>query len=95
MYIHQMDVITAFLNGHLREDILYMSQPKGFVKEGKEKLVCKLNKSIYDLKQSPRCWNAVLDNFFKSEGFTQSSADQRIYVKFVKNVKTIIIAFLV
>ena len=58
------------------------------MKQGKEKLVCKLNKSIYGLKQSPRCWNAVLDNFLKLEGFTQPSADQCIYLKSVKNVKT-------
>jgi len=66
-----------------------MSQPEGFVKKGKEKLLGKLNKSIYGLMQSPRCWNAVLDNFLKLEGFTQPSADQCIYLKSVKNVKTI------
>jgi hypothetical protein len=39
---------------------VYMKQPKGYVKEGKEYLVCKLSKSIYGLKQSPRCWNTAL-----------------------------------
>lgn len=92
MYIHQMDVVTAFLNGHLSEEI-YMSQPEGFVKQGSEKLVCKLNKSIYGLKQSPRCWNAVLDKFLKSEGFSQSYADQCIYVKNSDNSKTIIAVY--
>ena len=47
-----MDVITAFLNGDLNEDI-YMEQPPGIVQKGKEKLVCKLKKSLYGLKQSP------------------------------------------
>lgn len=41
--LHQMDVKTTFLNGNLCEDI-YMQQPKGFVEEGKERLVCKLYK---------------------------------------------------
>jgi len=56
MKIHQMDIVTAFLNGSLCEDI-YMNQPDGFVETGKECLECKLNRSLYGLKQSPRCWN--------------------------------------
>ena len=53
MKIHQMDVVSAFLNGELREEI-FMQQPPGYVQSGKEELVCKLKKSIYGLKQSPR-----------------------------------------
>jgi hypothetical protein len=41
MVIHQMDVVNAFLNGRLDEDI-YMLQPEGYVQSGKEHLVCKL-----------------------------------------------------
>jgi hypothetical protein len=47
--LHQMDVKTAFLNGDLDETV-YIAQPKGFVVEGKEKLGCRLKKSIYGLK---------------------------------------------
>ena len=47
--IHQMDVKTAFLNGDLEEEI-YMDQPEGFVVPGQESKVCKLTKSLYDLK---------------------------------------------
>ena len=49
MIIHQMDVVTAFLNGTVDEDI-YMKQPEGYVQPGKEHLVCKLKKVSLWLK---------------------------------------------
>ena len=51
--LHQMDVKTAFLNGDLYENV-YMAQLKGFVMEGKERMGCRLKKSIYGLKQASR-----------------------------------------
>ena len=47
--MHQMDVNTAFLHGDLEEEV-YMRQSEGFVVEGQEHLVCKLNKSPIWLK---------------------------------------------
>ena len=79
MYLHQLDVTTAFLNGTLREEV-FMKQPEGFVKKGQEHLVCKLKKSIYGLKQSPRCWNTALDEHLGKIGFIQSANDPCIYI---------------
>ncbi|KAK1558179.1 hypothetical protein QYE76_027154, partial [Lolium multiflorum] len=54
--IWQMDVKTAFLNGDIEEE-LYMVQPKGFVDPKNADKVCKLQRSIYGLKQASRSWN--------------------------------------
>jgi len=67
------------LNGKLTDEV-YMRQPEGFVIEGQENLVCKLKRSIYGLKQSPRCWNHTIDSQLKSMGFEQSTSDPCLYV---------------
>jgi hypothetical protein len=52
LHLKQLDVKTTFLHGDLEEDI-YMQQLEGFAIQGKENQVCKLKKSLYDLKQAP------------------------------------------
>ena len=76
--LHQLDITTAFLNGELNEDI-YMKQPERFEVKGKEHLVCKLNRSLYGLKQSPRCWNEALNSQLKKMYFKQLENDPCIY----------------
>lgn len=76
--ITQMDVITAFLNGKLKE-LIYMVQPPGFELPGSEHLVCRLNRSIYGLKQSPRAWYEEIDQFLRSLGWVRSAADSNLY----------------
>ena len=79
LQLHQMDVSTAFLHGELSEEV-YMKQPDGFIKPGQEHLVCHLKRSIYGLKQSPRCWNQAVDSHLKEMGFSQTSSDPCLYV---------------
>ena len=55
-----MDVKTAFLYGELEETI-FMRQPEGFEAKGKDNQVCLLQRSLYELKQSPRQWNKRFD----------------------------------
>ena len=76
--LHQVDVTTTFLNGTL-DDEVYIQQPKGSQCQGKEELACKLNKSIYGLKQSPHCWNSTLDAYLKEMQFTQTASDPCIH----------------
>lgn len=59
MYLQQFDVKTAFLYGKIDETI-YMQQPKGY--EDGTKRVCRLNRSLYGLKQASRCWNHRFTN---------------------------------
>nr|GFC97269.1 putative retrotransposon protein [Tanacetum cinerariifolium] len=66
--IWQMDVETAFLNGRLYEDI-YMEQPEGYVDPKYPNRVCKLQRSIYGLKQASREWNKRFDEEIKKFGF--------------------------
>eukprot|EP01018_Ginkgo_biloba_P031350 Gb_07945 [translate_table: standard] len=87
-----MDVKTTFLHGDLEEEI-YMSQPKVFEVKGKEDLVCKLRKSLYGLKQSPRMWYQNFDTHILGIGFICSKEDHYIYFKQVRDHFAIILLY--
>ena len=81
LLIHQMDVKTSFLNGELDEQI-YMEQPTRFVANGQEGMVCKLFKSLYDLKQALKQWHEKFDRTFTSVGFVVNEADKCVYYRY-------------
>jgi hypothetical protein len=60
-----------------------MKQPEGFVVKGKKELVCKLKKSLYSLKQSPRMWYQKFDTYMLGLGFTRSKEDHCVYFKLI------------
>jgi len=75
-----IDVVTAFLHAKLDEEI-YIAIPDGYpTKPGQEKMVLRLQKSLYGLKQSPYAWNKELDTYLQSLGFKPTESERCIYV---------------
>ena len=78
MYVHQIDVTTAYLNGKLKEDI-YMKQPEYYVDSKFPHNMCKLNKTF------GHEWNSVIDSCIKKLGFNQCAADLCVYTQIINN----------
>jgi len=90
----QMDVVTAFLNGDLDEDI-YMHIPEGLKTAENEDRVCKLNKALYGLKQAPRQWYAKIHDYLTNDlNFVSSINDPCLYIR-KTSTKVLIIALYV
>ena len=89
--IWQMDVKTTFLNGS--EETIYMVQPEGFIAKGQEKKVCKLQNSIYGLKQASISWNIIFDTSVKSFGFIQCPDEHCVYKRSNRNVIVFLIVY--
>ena len=75
------------------EGDLFMAQPSGFEEKGHETLVCRLKKSLYGLKQSPRCWYEELSKHLVSTGFKQSRADPCVFYKWSNGNLTVICVY--
>jgi Reverse transcriptase (RNA-dependent DNA polymerase) len=73
-----MNANNAFLQGTLEEEI-YMTIPPGHRKEMDSNFVCRLKKSIYGLKQSPRAWYGKLSSHLLSCNIKISNADRIFY----------------
>ena len=67
-----------FLHGDLTEEV-YMEQPPGFVAQGESGLVCKLSRSLYGLKQSPRAWFSRFSSVVQEFGMIQSATDHYVF----------------
>ena len=83
--VHQMDVVTAFLYGLMEGPDVYVKLPPGYPIPPHlrhlppEKLMGKLKKALYGIKQAPRLWNDTIDKFMLEHGFTRSNTDACLY----------------
>lgn len=76
LYMKQFDVKTAFLHGELKETI-FMSQPEGYEVGN---WVLRLIRSLYGLKQSPRCWSKKFCAFLRKFKLRPLSCDSCVYI---------------
>ena len=89
LLIFHLDIETAFLNGNLEENIL-VEIPPGFVFPPPnftlpdeltiDDFVLQLNKALYGLKQASNVWATAFKREMLRLGFTQSSADDSIFI---------------
>jgi hypothetical protein len=72
----QVDIVAAFLNGDLEETI-FMDPPQG--SDLPSSKVLRLRKSLYGLKQSPRCFNKAFDKWLREQGFKVAKTEPCLY----------------
>ena len=87
-----MDVKITFLNGDLEKQV-YVDQPKGFLVEGKDHMMCKLKKSIYQLKQVSRQWCIKFNDTITSFNFEENLVNRCIYRKINRSKIIIIVLY--
>ena len=73
-----MDVKTTFLNGVIEEEVC-IKNPEGFDVENKETHVCRLQRTLYGIKQEIRAWYSRIDNYLREMGFQRSKVDHNLY----------------
>ena len=84
--IDQMDVITAFLNPTLHEEV-FIELPEGSSSTSGGKQYCCLNKSLYRLKQAPQAWYKNINVFLTgSLSLTCSKEDPNLYINHKANL---------
>ncbi|TYZ66801.1 hypothetical protein PybrP1_001025, partial [[Pythium] brassicae (nom. inval.)] len=83
--IEQMDVDTAYLNAKL-DEVVYMEPPTGLEIDGD--VVCRLNKSLYGLKQSAHAWNKTIHAALLEMEFAPCGGDKCVYAAIRARFKT-------
>ena len=88
MFIHHVDVKTAFLNADLAEDVYVYPMPGYPLKPG---YVYKLNKSIYGLRSSAKNWYNEIVRVFESYGLKQLYSDECVFSNQASDVNKLLI----
>ena len=76
--LYQLDIKNVFLHGDLAKEV-YMEQPPGFITQGESGLVCRLRRSPYGLKQSPRAWFSRFSSVVQEFGMFHCTADHSVF----------------
>ena len=90
--LHQLDVKNAFLHGDLKEEV-YMEIPPGFGTEQTTGKVCRLKKSLYGLKQSPRAWFDRFRRAVWNMGYGQCNGDHTVFYRHTNKKITIVAVY--
>ncbi|GKB86663.1 putative ribonuclease H-like domain-containing protein [Tanacetum coccineum] len=80
----EIDVKCAFLYGTI-EEVVYVSQPPGFVDLEFPNKVYKVEKALYGLHQAPRAWYETLSTYLLENGFRRGTIDKTLFIKKIKN----------
>ena len=78
--LHQFDVKNVFLHGDLKEEV-YVELSSRYTTSTETKVVCKLQRALYGLKQSPRAWFGQFSLAMRKYGFKQSNLDHTLFIK--------------
>jgi len=80
-----VDVKNAFLQSEMKEEeMIYITQPEGYVNSDHHYGLCLLLKSLYRIKQAPRVWSKTLHKFL---------IDPCVYTRINKMVKTLMTVY--
>ena len=89
----QFDVKNAFLLGDLEEKV-YMDILPGLISSSGTRVVCKLERALYGLKQSPRVWFERFSLVMRRYGFVQSNRDHTLFLKHRQKKVTALIIYI-
>jgi len=87
----QLDVKNVFLHADLKD--VYMNIPPGYMCPSSIGVVCKLERALYGLKQSPRAWFGRFSTIMRRYGYIQSNADHTLFLKHKHGKVTALIVY--
>ena len=88
----QLDVKNVFLHGDLEEEV-YMDILPGYTTSSEAKIVWKLERALYGLKQSPRAWFGRFSSAMRKYGYLQSNSDHTLFLKHRQGKVTALIVY--